>query len=140
MVIEKVLASEQPERSSMVTTDEIWDIIVRCWDTNPVNRPSAGGLRRYFKASTTDTPLPPISPCDDPAKLRLGPEFSDDSFISIPSLSPKPLPPETSIVQLFSSFDLHIPRERRPIHTISHLQHHLLIPRQAWDTSLVMLR
>ena len=137
VVIGKVLASEQPERSSMVTTDEIWDIVVRYWDTNPVNQPSAGG---HFKALTTDTPVPPISPRDDPAKLRLGPEFSDDSFISIPSLSPKPLPPETSIVQRFSSFDLHIPRERRPIDTIPRLQHHLLIPRQAWDTSLVMLR
>ena len=58
-VIGKVLASEQPERSSVVTTDEIWDIVVRYWDTNPVNQRSiytspvnAGQLIQFLVCNT----------------------------------------------------------------------------------------
>ena len=111
LVIRKTLAGERPKRPSTdITTDEIWHIIVHCWDTNPVNRPSAKGLRRYFKALTTDDPLPPLSPRDDPEKLKLAPELFDDDFISTPSRLPKPpSPPESPIVQRSDPFDLKIP-------------------------------
>lgn len=111
LVIRKTLAGERPKRPSTdITTDEIWNIIVHCWDTNPVNRPSAKRLRRYFKALTTDSPLPLLSPRDDPGKLKLAPELFDDSFISAPSPSPKPpSPPESPIVQRSDPFDLNIP-------------------------------
>ena len=109
MVIRETLAGERPKRPSTdVTTDEIWNITVRCWDADHANRPSASGLRRYSKALTTDNPLPPISPRNDPAKLA--PELFDDSFISISSSSPKlPSPPETPVVQRSDPFELNIP-------------------------------
>ena len=111
LVIRKTLTGERPKRPSTdIATDEIWNIIVHCWDTNPVNRPSAKGLRRCFKALTTDNPLPPLSPRDDPERLRLAPELFDDSFISIPCPSPKPPPPpESPIVRRSDPFDLNIP-------------------------------
>jgi len=110
-VIRKTLAGERPKRPSAdIATDEIWNAIVHCWDTDPANRPSANTLRRYFKALTTDSQLPPISPRDDPAKLGLAPELFSDSFISISSSSPKPpSPPEIPIVQRSDPFDLNIP-------------------------------
>ena len=111
-MIRKTLAGERPKRPSTdITTDEIWHIIVHCWDANPVNRPSAKGLRRYFEALTTDNPLPPLSPRDDGAKLELAPELFDDSFISIPAPPPKlQSPPESPpIVQRSDPFDLNIP-------------------------------
>jgi len=111
-VIRKALAGERPKRPSTdITTDEIWNITVHCWDTNPVNRPSAKGLRRYLKVLTTDDgPLPPLSPHDDPAKLTLAPELFDGSFVSTPSSSPKtPSPPQSAIVQRSDPFDLAVP-------------------------------
>ena len=111
MVIRKTLTDERPKRPSTdITTDEIWSIIVHCWDADPVGRPSAKGLRKYFEALTTDNPLPPISPRNDPTKLKLAPELFDDSFTSISPSSPKALPPpETPIVQRSDPFDLNIP-------------------------------
>ena len=110
-MIRKTLAGERPKRPSTdIATDEVWDIVVHCWDTNLVNRPSAQGLRRYFKALATDAPLPPLSPRDDPTGLKLAPELFDDTFISAPSQSPKtPSPPESPIVQRSDPFDLNIP-------------------------------
>ena len=105
MVIKKTLAGERPKRPpTNITTDEIWNAIINCWDTDPVNRPSAKGLRRYFKALATDSPLPPISPRDDPARLGLAPELFDDSFMSVSSSSP-----ETPIVQRSDPFDFDVP-------------------------------
>lgn len=111
VVLRKTLAGERPKRPPTdITTDEIWNVIVRCWDTNSVNRPSAKDLRRYLKALTTNSPLPPLSPHDDPGKLKLAPELFDDSFISTPSPSPKPpSPPESPIVQRSDPFDFNIP-------------------------------
>ena len=111
MVIRKTLAGERPKRPSTdITTDEIWSIIVHCWDADPVGRPSAKGLRKYFQALKTASPLPPISPRNDPTKLRLAPELFDDSFTSISLSPPKaPPPPETPIVQQSGPFDLNVP-------------------------------
>ena len=111
MVIRKTLAGERPKRpSTNITTDEIWDIIVRCWDTDPVNRPSARGLRKYFQALTTDSPLPPVSQRNDSTKLTLAPELFDENFISISSSSSEVSPPpETPIIQRSDPFDRNIP-------------------------------
>jgi len=112
LVIGKTIAGERPKRPPTdITTDEIWNITVYCWDTNPVNRPSAKGLRRYFKALTTDDgPLPPLSPRDDQARSVLAPELFDDNFVLAPSPSPKtPSPPQSAIVQRSDPFDLDVP-------------------------------
>lgn len=111
VVIRKTLAGERPKRpSTNITTDEIWDIIVRCWDTDPVNRPSARGLRKYFQALTTDSPLPPVSQRNDSTKLTLAPELFDENFISISSSSSEVSPPpETPIIQRSDPFDRNIP-------------------------------
>ena len=111
LVIRKTLTGERPKRPSTdITTDEIWYIIIHCWDENPVNRPSAKGLQRYLKALTTDSLLPPLSPRDDPTKPKLAPELFDDNFISTPSPSTNlPSPPESPIVQRPDPFDLNVP-------------------------------
>ena len=106
MVITKTLAGERPKRPATdITTDEIWNITVHCWDTNPVNRPSATGLRRYFEALVTGGPLPPLLSGNDPE--RLAPELFDNNFVSIPLPSPvPPSPPEaTPLVRRPDPFD-----------------------------------
>ena len=67
-----------------------------------MNRPTDGGIRKYFKSPATDSPRPPISPHDDPAKLA--PELFDESSVSSSSSSPK-----MPIVQRSDPFDLNVP-------------------------------
>lgn len=111
VVIRKTLAGERPKRpATEITTEEIWSITVRCWDTNPVSRPSATRLRRYLKALVTESAPPPLSLSDDPSKLKLAPELFDDSFISTPTPSYRPpSPSESAIVQRADPFDLNVP-------------------------------
>lgn len=110
-VIRKTLAGERPRRpATEIATDEIWNITVHCWHTDTVNRPSASGLRKYFKALTAESALPPLSPCDDPGRLKLAPDLFDDSFLSPPdSSSGPPSPPGSVVVQRPEPFDLNVP-------------------------------
>lgn len=107
MVITKTLAGERPKRPATgITTDAIWNITVHCWDTNPVNRPSAVRLRKYFEALVTESPLPSLPSGNDPETLA--PELFNDNFVSIPLPIPSPeppSPPEGTLVRRPDPFD-----------------------------------
>ena len=79
VVVGKVVGGERPERPQAAWfTDDVWEMLERCWAPKPANRPGAGDMLQYLE-DVSRSWIPP-SPRSSAVSSTAGPltwEFSD---------------------------------------------------------------
>jgi len=77
----KVVRGDRPERPQgewAQFTDGLWEVLERCWDAQPRNRPSVEEVLQYFEGVSSSWTPPSLSPVadslsiDSPASITFG--------------------------------------------------------------------